>query len=38
MKQTLFVSQKASRALELIKISLRFVRSAFSAESQVQDL
>lgn len=38
MKQMLFyVSQKAG-ALELIKTSLRFVRSAFSEESQVQDL
>lgn len=33
-----YVSQKAYCALELIKISLRFVRSAFSEETQAQDL
>lgn len=36
MKQMLFyVSQKAGCALELITISLRFVRSAFSVESNI---
>lgn len=34
----LYMSQKAACALELIKISPRFVRSVFSAESKVQDL
>lgn len=33
-----YVSQKAACALELIKISLRLVRSALSVERHVQDL
>lgn len=32
-----YVSQIFARALDLIKTSLRFVRSAFSVETKVQD-
>lgn len=39
MKQMLFfVSQKTSCALELIRISPRFIRSAFSAKSKARGL